>query len=643
MQFSLRGWRAVCAAVVVLAIAGAGSVSAQDLASFEKRLTVHTLPNGYTFLILERPGAPVFSFATRVDVGSAQEVPGITGLAHMFEHMAFKGTPRLGTKDFAKEKVALDELEAAYQAYERARAAVKPDQAEVDRLLKAFKDKEAAAQEFVIANAFDEALSRAGGVGLNASTSAEATTYYYSLPTNKFELFAYLESERFIHPVFREFYKERDVVMEERRQRTESQPIGKLIERMLATAFLAHPYKQPTVGYMSDLQRFTLTDAEAFFKKYYVPANMVTAIVGNVKAAEIIPILDKYFGRLPKGEKPAPLRTLEPPQSAELTITLREKSQPIYIEGYHKPSALHPDDAVYDAIAEILGRGRTSRLYTSLVEKQKLAVQAQVGGGLPGVKYPAPVRGAGSAGPRHQQRQGRRGAARRTLAHGDRGCDRRRTRAVQDAGQGRPHPVARQQQRPGRTTGDLPHTDGRLARHLQVHRADRCREQGRYPPRRGGRVQGDQPYGGPARERRGTCRRRHAMSRLRTGVALATFVLGGLAAAVADAQVATVDQLKYPALPAFSLPRPTRTVLPNGLVVLVMEDHELPLVSVSARFRTGSLARAGRQDRRGEPDRLADASGRHGRHSRPRRSTAISRGAPPPSSRASATTPDRRA
>ena len=106
---------------------GSGRQSAQDLASFEKRLTVHTLPNGYTFLILERPGAPVFSFATRVDVGSAQEVPGITGLAHMFEHMAFKGTPRLGTKDYAKEKVALEELEAAYQAYEAARAAVKPD------------------------------------------------------------------------------------------------------------------------------------------------------------------------------------------------------------------------------------------------------------------------------------------------------------------------------------------------------------------------------------------------------------------------------------------------------------------------------------------------------------------------------------
>ena len=388
MQSSQRFWGGTCAVVVASALAVAAPAAGQDLASFEKRLTVHTLANGYTFLILERAGAPVFSFATRVDVGSAQEVPGITGLAHMFEHMAFKGTPRLGTRDYEKEKVALEELEVAYQAYEKARAAVKPDTAEVDRLLAAFKDKQQAAQAFVVPNAFDDAVSREGGVGLNASTSAEATTYYYSLPTNKFELFAYLESERFLHPVFREFYKERDVVMEERRQRTESQPIGKLVERLLATAFLAHPYKQPTVGYMSDLQRFTMTDAERFFREYYVPANMVTAIVGNVKAAEIIPILEKYFGRLPKGPKPAPLRTLEPSQQAELTVTLREKAQPFYIEAYHKPAATHPDEPVYDAIAEILGRGRTSRLYMSLVEKQKLAVQAQVGGGLPGVKYP---------------------------------------------------------------------------------------------------------------------------------------------------------------------------------------------------------------------------------------------------------------
>jgi predicted Zn-dependent peptidase len=417
-----------CVAWTLIAVEPA---SAQDLASFEKRVTVHTLDNGYTFIILERDGAPTFSFATRVDVGSAQEVPGITGLAHMFEHMAFKGTPKLGTTNFEAEKQALEAMEAAYQAYERARARVvrrpadQPRQTEtgtteagaqeaevarlaegdtdagdrsrvleevygreVKELYDAFKEKEAAAQAFVVPNAFDEAVSSEGGVGLNASTSADATSYYYSLPTNKIELFAYLESERFLHPVFREFYKERDVVMEERRQRTDSQPIGRLIERLLGAAFLAHPYKQPTVGYMSDLQRFTITDAEAFFRTYYTPANMVTAIVGNVKAAEIIPLLETYFGRLPKGPKPEPLRTIEPPQIAETVLTMRDRAQPFYIEAYQKPAATHPDEPVYDAISEILGRGRTSRLYRSLVEEKKLAVQAQVGGGLPGVKYP---------------------------------------------------------------------------------------------------------------------------------------------------------------------------------------------------------------------------------------------------------------
>jgi predicted Zn-dependent peptidase len=306
----------------------------------------------------------------------------------MFEHMAFKGTPNLGTKDYQAEQKAIDAMEAAYQAYERARSATTPDAAEVARLHAAFKTRQAEAQAFVVPNAFDEAVSREGGVGLNASTSAEATTYYYSLPTNKFELFAYLESERFLHPVFREFYKERDVVMEERRQRTESQPIGRLIERLLGAAFFAHPYKQPTVGYMSDLERFTITDAREFYDTWYAPANMVTAIVGGVKASEIIPVIERYFGRLPAKPKPAPLRTIEPPHIAETVITLKDQAQPFYIEAYHKPAAMHPDEPVYDAIAEILGRGRTSRLYRSLVEEQKLAVQAQVGGGLPGVKYP---------------------------------------------------------------------------------------------------------------------------------------------------------------------------------------------------------------------------------------------------------------
>ena len=162
------------------------------------------------------------------------------------------------------------------------------------------------------------------------------------------------------------------MVQEERRMRTDSQPTGRMVEQALSAAFLAHPYKQPVVGYMSDLQSFTATDAEAFFKKYYVPANMVTTIVGHVKAEDILPILRKYFDRIPKGPKPPALRTEEPKQIAEKTVVLVDKAQPTYAEMYHKPSALHADQEVYDAIDDILSNGRTSRLYRSLVSEQKI-------------------------------------------------------------------------------------------------------------------------------------------------------------------------------------------------------------------------------------------------------------------------------
>jgi predicted Zn-dependent peptidase len=377
-----------CMAGIVLLTALAASAAAQDLKSFEEKTTVHRLSNGWTFLIVERPVAPVFSFATSVDVGSAQEVPGITGLAHMFEHMAFKGTETIGTRDSAGEKAALDALEAAYQAYQKERLSPRADPARVERLLAEFKAKQQEAASYVVKGELDDILTREGGVGLNAGTGADSTVYFYSLPSNKVELFAFLESERFFHPVFREFYEERDVVQEERRLRTESSPLGRLIEQFITVAFSAHPYQQPVVGYMSDLQSITITDAEAFFQTYYAPSNMVTAVVGDVRAESLIPMLEKYFGRIPARPGPPPLRTVEPPQGAERIVVLEDPSQPAYLEAYHKPAATHPDQAVYDAINDILTRGRTSRLYRSLVRDKKLAVRIQSLAGLPGEKYP---------------------------------------------------------------------------------------------------------------------------------------------------------------------------------------------------------------------------------------------------------------
>lgn len=385
MRFS----RFVPFAVLGLSLAGAAALQAQNLASFEKRTTVKTLANGLTVVVCERPEAPVFSFFTHVDAGGAQEVPGITGLAHMFEHMAFKGTDTIGTTNSEAEKAALAKVEKTYLAYDEARRReVGRDEKQVSEREKGWKDAIAEADKYVAQNEFDEIVEREGGVGVNAFTNSDSTGYHYSLPSNRLELWAYLESERFLHPVFREFYKERDVVMEERRMRTESNPIGRLIEQFLSAAYQAHPYHQPVVGYMSDLMAFSATDAEAFYRKNYIPSNMVVTVVGDVKAAEVMPVLEKYFGRLHKAVKPDPLRTVEPPQIAEKEVVLVDPSQPFYIEGYHKPGALHPDDAVYDVVGDLMTSGRTSRLYRALVRDKKVAVVAAGFNGFPGAKYP---------------------------------------------------------------------------------------------------------------------------------------------------------------------------------------------------------------------------------------------------------------
>jgi predicted Zn-dependent peptidase len=364
-------------------------LAAQDIASFEKRIAVKKLPNGLTIVICERSEAPVFSFFTMVDAGSTQDPLDKTGLAHMFEHMAFKGTDKIGTTNYAAEKPALAKVEVAYAAYIAERdKTVGRDEGKLKQLEQVWKDDIAQADKYVIPNQFGKIVEQNGGEDLNASTDYDSTQYQYSLPANRLELWAYLESERFLHPVMREFYKERNVVIEERRMRTDSNPIGRLEEQFIAEAFEANPYHRPTIGWMSDLNSFSATDARNFFDKYYVPANMVVAVVGDVKAAQVMPMLEKYFGRLPVSHKPDETVTTEPPQNSERRVALLEKTQPIYLEGYHRPDYRSKDDAVYDAITDLMSEGRTSRLYRALVRDKKIASFSAGFTGLPGIKYP---------------------------------------------------------------------------------------------------------------------------------------------------------------------------------------------------------------------------------------------------------------
>ena len=376
--------------VVAISLLFCAICSAQDLASFEKRVTVKVLPNGLTAIVCQRPDtAPVFAFYTNVDVGSAQDPMGKTGLAHMFEHEAFKGTPEIGTKNYAAEKVALQKIEDAYAAYLHERDKfVGRDEQKLNDLESSWQAATKEAQQYVVPNQFSELIERNGGEDVNASTTLDFTEYHYSFPLNRLELWAYLESARYTHPVFREFYKERNVVIEERRFRTDSSPLGKLLEQFLFEAFSAHPYHRPTVGYMSDLNTISATDAQAFFDRYYIPSNMVVAVAGDLDPEKTMALMEKYFSNIPSRPKPDERTTTEPAQDSERRVLLPMQSQPVYLEGYHRPSYRDKDDAVYDALTDLLSAGRTSRLYRALVRDKKIAADSAGFTGLPGVKYP---------------------------------------------------------------------------------------------------------------------------------------------------------------------------------------------------------------------------------------------------------------
>ena len=361
----------------------------QDLAEFEKHVTEFTLDNGLKFIVLERHEAPVVTYYTHANVGAADEVKGITGLAHLLEHMAFKGTKTIGTKDYeteAKLMARMDETCHAIRMEQR-----KGDEADEQRLAELrgeFEKSRQQAQKLLVHDEFEEVLKRAGCVGVNAATNYDATVYVARSPSNKLELWMLMESDRFLNPVLREFYKEKDVVMEERRQRTESNPVGRLGEEFLAIAFKAHPYGEPSVGHMSDLKTLTRAEARAFFDKYYRPGNLTIAVAGDVNPDWMKELAQAYFGRLPYRPPPDPVETEEPPQIGERRVVVEDTAQPIVFIGYHKPNMNHPDDAAFNAITDIAGSGRTARLYTALVKERKIAITTTCFHGRPGKKYP---------------------------------------------------------------------------------------------------------------------------------------------------------------------------------------------------------------------------------------------------------------
>jgi len=377
---------ALIGVVLLLVPAVAGAAGMGDL---ESQIQQYTLPNGLTFVVLERHDAPVFSWRAYVDAGSVDEVPGITGVAHMFEHMSAKGTATIGTTDYGEEAEALQEVDEAMAALvAEQQKGQEADSTKLRQLEAAFKDAQAAAKTFVIDNESSKILESNGVVGLNASTFTDWTAYYYSLPSNRLELWARLEGEWFTSPVLREYYSERDVVYEERRLQ-ESSPIGRLYLNWISAAYEAHPYGVGgIIGYSADLKSITRADAQAFFDKYYVASNITIAIVGDVTMDQVKELADKYWSGVHTGPKPPRVRTVEPRHDYEIRVVREEEAQPFVIVGYHVPAADDPDWPAVELLADILGAGRTSRIYTKLVKEDQIAAQAGAGAGFLGTKYP---------------------------------------------------------------------------------------------------------------------------------------------------------------------------------------------------------------------------------------------------------------
>jgi predicted Zn-dependent peptidase len=366
-----------------------GILAAQSLPDFEKKVTQFTLANGLTFLVIERHDAPVVSFHTYANVGAVDDPTGRTGLAHMFEHMAFKGTPNIGTKNWPAEKKALDAIEEVYDRLDAERnKAFRADPKKIEALQAEVKAAIAKADGYVESNEYDRIVESNGGVGMNAGTAEDETTYFYSFPSNRIELWFLLESERFLHPVFREFYKERDVVREERRMRIESSPQGQLIEALDSTAFAAHPYKNSPAGWASDIENLRASEAEAFYQRYYGPSNLTISIAGDVNPAQAKKLAEKYFGRIPARPAPPVVTTVEPPQNGEKRVMVASPAQPFLVIAYKRPDQYSKDNAALDVLEQILSGGRTSIIYREMVRDKKIALGAASYATYPGGKYP---------------------------------------------------------------------------------------------------------------------------------------------------------------------------------------------------------------------------------------------------------------
>lgn len=372
-RMPVRGWLTTCVLLVGPYVTPS-EARAQATPGEGLPVVEHTLDNGMRLLILPRSSSPTVSFVVQYEVGGVNEVLGSTGIAHLLEHLLFKGTTTIGTRNYPAEQALFAEMDAIQDTILMLRSRVADhDTAGIGALNGRIRTLEDRARTHVVANEFDLVLSTAGARGLNATTDSESTTYFVELPSNRVRLWFIMESDRMRNSVFREFYSERDVVAEERRMRVDTQPFALTYQAHMATAFRVHPYGVPVVGYMSDVQSLTRRQVVDYYRRFYGPNNAVVAIVGNVDPDQIIGWAEEYFGGIPAGEAPRPVLAREPEQRGERRTEIEFDAEPLVRMGWHVVDNLHDDMPALVMLTSLLTGGRTSRLYQRLVVRERLA------------------------------------------------------------------------------------------------------------------------------------------------------------------------------------------------------------------------------------------------------------------------------
>jgi predicted Zn-dependent peptidase len=375
--------------LVMTALATSDVITPACAYDLEKKVHSYTLENGLKVLIAERHFSPTVSFYIRYKVGAVDESDDQTGAAHLLEHMLFKGTKTIGALDWRREEPILEKIRAIIKDIDR--ESMKGDRADrqkLESLQQRLSSLQTRARRLFEENEIDRLYTENGGFDMNAFTGYDQTTYFVNLPSNKIELWARIESDRMMNPVFRDYYSERNVIIEERKQTVGSRPSRQLMEDFLATAFMVHPYRRPILGWESEMRFLDIDAVRKFFTTYHGPNNTVIAVAGDVNPDEVMRIIGKYFGSIPRQELPQRHIPTEPTQTGERRIELISDSNPELIIGYHKPTLPSFDDYVFDLIDMILSRGRTSRLHASLVEGKEIATEVTTANGFPAARYP---------------------------------------------------------------------------------------------------------------------------------------------------------------------------------------------------------------------------------------------------------------